>query len=410
MERRSLSHMFCYRAGELRPIGLVLAALYLAPPTLSGEERLAWEDRRSHSTIRDSVPMFRVVKTPVSVIPAGSDTRVIRIPPRHVALVTEDRRMVQVIDERGLVITTVQSLSDQWPGTGASRVFLDPFGGMQIFFQGSQMLATFDRRGELTSATPLPRIETLVSDVERLDYGRFLLRSQDGLSPTSVGEVSRDTVHFWLWDIAEDQVEEFWTVPGQMTVGFMIDGTAGIREPPLGPNALHFLWRRCLVAFPNDGGELSVIRAAGPPVDSITLGILPDPVTPRVRERWVDAMVERAESEEARPLVETLAERTWWPKSLPHVQSLAVDPVGRIWLERFRPPFGPSGEWWLLWDDGTARLGFQLPSRTSLLLILEDRFIGLRRNTDDSQELVVHRFERDRVLRPRETRLEMCNR
>jgi hypothetical protein len=113
-----------------------------------------------------------------------------------------------------------------------------------------------------------------------------------------------------------------------------------------------------------DSFAIQVIR---PDQDSYTIGSRESvpPLSPRMRERWVDAYVMRAPREQ-RELVRTgVIASEWLPATAPAYSDFLVDRLGFVWISPFvveEPGSATPVEWWVYAADGTGAARILIPS------------------------------------------------
>lgn len=80
----------------------------------------------------------------------------------------------------------------------------------------------------------------------------------------------------------------------------------------------------------------------------------------------------------------------------PLANRIVADDAGFVWLERFKAPEGPSGQWVVIDGSGEIVVEPVLPDGLHLLKVEEDGVIGTSSDELDRQELRVHALRRDR--------------
>lgn len=131
---------------------------------------------------------------------------------------------------------------------------------------------------------------------------------------------------------------------------------------------------------------------AGRHVLSIRIDANRREVTEQDRERWIAATLS-ASIYEARPDAAERARRRFDEAPLPDLMpvhgALATDAEGRLWVQRYTPPWEDGNEWWVFAHDGRWLGSVELPPGLEVFEIGEDYVLGLERDELDVESVVL---------------------
>lgn len=82
------------------------------------------------------------------------------------------------------------------------------------------------------------------------------------------------------------------------------------------------------------------------------------------------------------------------PAGLPADTDLRPDPAGRVWLQRFQPPWEETGRWGVI-DAGGSFLGHvQMPARFTVHQLGDGWVLGVKRDALEVERVELRAIER----------------
>jgi hypothetical protein len=274
------------------------------------------------------------------------------------------------------------------PGELLNPRSLQVFGdSVFVLDAGNFRVNAFSLEGELLYerrfATPF-----VVDQGIRLSSGSWWIRGQDRFSHRRASPIKRDTVDYYLLGADFENPREVAAIPGVIGTRLNIDGQVSSRTAPFTPRA-HADGR---------GAELFLSAGSDPVVlvfdeggDTAAVGHFASEtraLTREDREFFVRRVVASNPDPAARENIQRIARSVLiYPDSLPHTQSLLVDPAGFAWLQRFETAV--SGNTYHVLSPALQDLG-QVVAPFSMILVEVgiDYFLGVALDPETDEESV----------------------
>jgi len=323
-----------------------------------------------------------------------------RLPDGAIAIADRGLARVTVVEADGSVRFAVGGSGDG-PGGFArlAQVLVDDGGHLHALDARHQRLTEWTDAGTLVGTTTLSRAAQgrRLDAVGRFERGSWYVREATRLAGTPGGETARDTVGFFRLDADGIVGEKIAEVPGIVATQVMVGGQAATRHIIFSPRALDTRFGNCLLLMTSDVPTIRVIGLEGNLRGEIQIPISVRRTTEDDRQAWIDGIIEANEAPpEAAAMIEEMGRALVMANQWPLTNRIVADDAGFVWLERFKAPEGPSGQWVVIDGGGEVVAEPVLPDGFDLLNVEGDRVIGTWSDELDRQELRVHALRRDR--------------
>lgn len=321
------------------------------------------------------------------------------LPDGRIALLNSGAERWQIHGADGTHLRTMGTRGEG-PGEFQMPEWIAVRGDTVLIFDGLQgggRLTRYDLSGDLLGPE---RVEA-----EGLDYaspdamlsdGRYLDELSEGsVGFTEVGYVVY-TRHVVVIGNGGSTVDTIASAPGGERFREESDGFIQQLDVPFGRDSYTAVGRERLFLGDGHGSFLPGYDFAGTHLLSIGLPGERQPLEEAERERWIDARVS-VPSYEGRPEAMRTARRLYaaspLPDSTPAHAELEVDAVGRLWVQRYTPPWEEANDWWVFASDGVWLGTVSLPAGLRVFEIGEDYVLGVTQDELDVEYGVKHGLE-----------------
>ncbi len=326
---------------------------------------------------------------------------VVELADGSIAVADRGLARIVVIDADGTVRQTLGRAGDG-PGefAGLAQVFADDDGGIYAFDVRQQRLTRWSLKSGVLRSTTLSRAAfgRRMSGAGRLGSGELYVWEAPRLEASHPGDVVRDVVG--IHRLSGDGIvgDRLVAIPGMYATQFEVQGQVGIRSVMFSPRALHTQLGRCILSMPGDGTSITVTRVAGAGGDArIPLPFPAQPTDESDRRKWVEGTAAANDAPpEAIRMLEAVASELAMVDRFPVANRIIGDPAGYVWLERYAPPEGPSGDWSVLDGRGAVVGEIALPEGFRLMGVTDDRIIGVWSDDLGRQEVRAYALRRSR--------------
>lgn len=243
---------------------------------------------------------------------------------------------------------------------------------LHAFDARSQRVSILTPEGRFVGGVASGGGDGLLEDLTAFTDGRWGGKGRAGLRSGPVGSIVRTPKPFYVLSPDLRSRTFLAEAPGPMSASFAVPGgEVGTRAAPFTPvprYAIHgdrmylsFGDHRDVPGFTSEGTLRVILRMEeeGRRVEAAD------------RERWLEGVL-RQVPESAHAEVRRLLATLPAPERLPLHDRILADPRGRIWLERYEPPFGP-GRVWVVVDPERGTAGrVTVPAGLELFQVGED--------------------------------------
>lgn len=195
------------------------------------------------------------------------------------------------------------------------------------------------------------------------------------LRPGAPGAITRDTSQFLVWDPTAAVTDTVTSIPGQKTFTFLFRGEEGYRTAPLTPSPVWTVSGDLLFVNSGEDFQVTALRQDGS-IERIVRRVEEVvSATPADLSAWQENMLTQLPPA-ARPQFRPLFAQFPAPSQLPTYRKLLVDQTNHLWIERFRVPRGPSGEWDVFTWGGSYLGEVKIPSGVEVFQVTDDQIVG----------------------------------
>lgn len=244
---------------------------------------------------------------------------------------------------------------------------------------------------EVRSLEPAP-LRALA--VGALEGGSWILREAWGDAPGALGEgLRRDPIRVYRATASGGVTDTLASIPGREVLITSEGGRAVMGTAPFARDATVAVTEDGVVLGDQEGYELRlmgpggdlerIMRWAGP-----SLELTEDHVS-----RWVEAQLEGVDSRE-RDRARAYLENAPVPERRPAYGDVLTAPGGEIWVAEYAPPGRAPEGWTVLAADGTWLGAVVMPAGFAPLQVGEDRILGVHRDAQGVERVVVRALAR----------------
>jgi hypothetical protein len=321
-----------------------------------------------------------------------------RLPNGNLAILNAGTSELRLYDGTGVHVRTVggdgagpgEFRSPRWLVVRSDTlVVFDPF-------QDTGRLSYFTLTGDFLSSQslsvegiPYPDPVTMLSDGTLLDT-----RGEASIGPMEVGHVRFTNIPV-RYPPDGSHVDTVARVPG--TEMFREEFRGGMSQ-----SSVPFGRQEFTVAAPDriflGNGEESVIEAfdfSGKHLMSVRFPVEQAGVTPDLVERWIEATLQHP-IYQARPDAAERARRRFQetpvPTTMPAHRALVVDETGRLWVQRYTPPWEDASNWMVFDTDGMWLGDVDLPQDLQVFEVGDGYILGLVQDDLDVEYIRLYRF------------------
>jgi len=320
-----------------------------------------------------------------------------RLPDGRIVLLNSGTSDVRFYDAQGRHIRTVgragagpgEFQSPRWLAVRADTlVVFDPF-------QENGRLTYLDLEGDylgdhrpVVPGVAYPSPDAMLPDGSLLDE-----LSQGSVGPTELGHVrfTRAPVRYARTGESLDTIA---VVAGGETFRAQLGAGIAQRDVPFGLRAQTARAGDRLYLGNGDGFRVDAYSLDGERLLSIRARHEPMTVTPALKQRWIDATLSDP-IYQARPDAAQTAREMYVAAPLRETaraySSLRADASGRLWVQRYTPPWEVANAWSVFDRDGRWLGDVDLPPGLAVLEIGTDYVLGVRTDEMDVEYVVVYR-------------------
>ena len=232
------------------------------------------------------------------------------------------------------------------------------------------------------------------ADLGRFADGRWYALEDGRVVGGRIGTLNQDSVALVFFGSGVDDPVPAATLPG--TYGATFSGIRGETGKLVAPfSSFPLLASHGDRLFVSSGGSFDILifRSSGE-----LAGFVRNPwqrisVTTEHQDSWVDARLERV-PDEVRPAMRVVLSKVPRPDQLPASNSMIVDALGHLWVQRYEAPDGPSKEWVIFRPEGTLLGTLELPTILQVFDVGADYILGKLDDANGEEILALYPLDR----------------
>lgn len=267
------------------------------------------------------------------------------------------------------------------------------------FDAGNRRVSVFDAAGTFVRSFLLepPAEAGYPSYAGRFSDGTLLATVSRVIGPDELSdaEVIRRPFTFLTYGPEGAPRDTVGTYPGGGSFIRLHDGgSLSVWTVPFDTRTAHAVAGDRLFLGPTDAFRIEVRDGGGRLLRSIRVPHEPRPVTPELREAFIEERVAEREDPEARREARENYEEIPFPERVPAFADLLADADGRVWAQEYPLP-GEEGTRWTVFDPTGVRLGtVALPDGFEPLEVGEDAVLGRARDELDVERILLYPLEK----------------
>jgi len=160
---------------------------------------------------------------------------------------------------------------------------------------------------------------------------------------------------------------------------------------PLGKKTVIAVGKDVLFIGTGDSAKIRVFDLRGREQRSIPLAYRAVSIKRSDIQRFLEYLAERNPGV-SRGRIEDTYGRLEYPETFPLHGEMLVDPIGRLWVEEYRPPWAATSRWSVVGSGGAVEAVVMLPDRFRLAEVGRDYLLGSWRDEDDVDHVRAYRF------------------